>query len=626
MQIVDVEDGVMAPSGTNKKVTAQLLANELADIVSNGSINLAKLSSGALPSGITVSSTNISNDTIVDADINSNAAIASTKLAPIVATGSTTARTLANRFADVVNVKDFGAIGDGVTDDTAAIQAAASSATGKTLTFDGSATYNYTFLTFPLNSCIVTNGAIFKRITPSASHGITIQADTDIDQLVIQTLGGSGGDKSIRINGSNVNIGFVNVIATTQGTSSSANWAIEIESTSPSGFISRIKIGELYCQNMSTAVFAKRVSLLTITNAIVQNYRTAFYFRDVARSSFSNITCRGLGAAVNGRNGENGLLIESIVSSGSCQELLFENWYVADSGEHSYRLGGALAIKDVWFLNCTSEKAGSSILTGDTSYGEWHGGCGFKVLGGNSTITEYHENIHFENCGVIDTNISYGAYPTGHGVNNFTPWLIVMAKNVYLSNCWTKAVSQSYCARNGILFTSVDGLHLNNNSFRDINLVAIKPYEELVIPEYPGQSLPIKNVIINGGLYEITTSSEGGGIVFYVESNMKLECDNWIVNGATFKGGSAAVRLESLGVGGSYSNIVFKFNYVDSIVDNSTYASPIILGGGATNIFFDLVGPWRSAAFNPSAVNSSVFKDTFGGTIKIRKANAWVTL
>ena len=42
----------------------------------------------------------------------------------VTATGSTTARTLAARFADVGNVKDFGAVGDGSTDDTAAIEAA----------------------------------------------------------------------------------------------------------------------------------------------------------------------------------------------------------------------------------------------------------------------------------------------------------------------------------------------------------------------------------------------------------------------------------------------------------------------------------------------------------------------
>lgn len=62
----------------------------------------------------------------------------------VTATGSTTARSLANRAADVVNVKDFGAVGDGVTDDTAAINAATASAADSVVLFPP-AEYNYTF-------------------------------------------------------------------------------------------------------------------------------------------------------------------------------------------------------------------------------------------------------------------------------------------------------------------------------------------------------------------------------------------------------------------------------------------------------------------------------------------------
>jgi hypothetical protein len=52
----------------------------------------------------------------------------------VTATGSATARNLNDRFADVVNVADFGAVGDGITDDSGAINAAGAfaQANGKT--------------------------------------------------------------------------------------------------------------------------------------------------------------------------------------------------------------------------------------------------------------------------------------------------------------------------------------------------------------------------------------------------------------------------------------------------------------------------------------------------------------
>ena len=66
---------------------------------------------------------------------------AATAPATVVSTGSTTSRLLSARFAEIVSVRDFGAVGDGVTDDTVAIQAAI--ATGRQVYFPP-ATYHVT--------------------------------------------------------------------------------------------------------------------------------------------------------------------------------------------------------------------------------------------------------------------------------------------------------------------------------------------------------------------------------------------------------------------------------------------------------------------------------------------------
>lgn len=62
--------------------------------------------------------------TIVDGDVDDNAAISATKLSFTQAGTGAVARTVDSKLKEVISVKDFGAVGDGIANDTAAIQAA----------------------------------------------------------------------------------------------------------------------------------------------------------------------------------------------------------------------------------------------------------------------------------------------------------------------------------------------------------------------------------------------------------------------------------------------------------------------------------------------------------------------
>jgi len=105
-------------------------------------------------------------------------------------------RTVESRLQDVVSVKDFGAVGDGVTDDTAAIQAAVAAAAGKELIFP-SGTYKTDSFTVPSGTTVVGYGATLDF--SSFTRGSRIRLTGSIGSAVALTSNATAGSTSVSV-------------------------------------------------------------------------------------------------------------------------------------------------------------------------------------------------------------------------------------------------------------------------------------------------------------------------------------------------------------------------------------------------------------------------------------------
>jgi parallel beta-helix repeat protein len=102
---------------------------------------------------------------------------------PFLATGTTNARNLVTREADVVNVKDFGAVGDGITDDTAAFQSFLNAGGGSI----PAGIYSVSDLTIPSNTKIWSfkNATIRARVGTTRIFSGNNASDVSIEGLTI---------------------------------------------------------------------------------------------------------------------------------------------------------------------------------------------------------------------------------------------------------------------------------------------------------------------------------------------------------------------------------------------------------------------------------------------------------
>jgi hypothetical protein len=135
----------------------------------------------------------------------------------VTASGSTTQRQLNDRFADVVNVKDYGAMADGVTDDRAAIAAAiaVASASGGRVYFPPGTYLVGSAFTIP--SSVILQGAGKERTTLKRGFtGDLITSQASFSALYDLTIDGDtatrGAGRGIIVAASSSSQAHVNVV------------------------------------------------------------------------------------------------------------------------------------------------------------------------------------------------------------------------------------------------------------------------------------------------------------------------------------------------------------------------------------------------------------------------------
>jgi len=216
----------------------------------------------------------------------------------VTATGSTTGRTLATRFADMINVKDFGAVGNGVADDTAAIQAAMQYAAtnGVPLALASGGTYlvtpNIIKPSIPENSKLVVlgNNALIKQRVTST----TLAQSLPLIEIVSTSVGSSTTAihvEALRFDGSVQTADW----ATDGSAGTSALWCaaadVNLQDCVAENFFKTLTFGFFHCRNTTVAnCRGRRIGGHNIALNGNDSSGDALYFSQIREGAVLNIT------------------------------------------------------------------------------------------------------------------------------------------------------------------------------------------------------------------------------------------------------------------------------------------------------------------------------------------------
>jgi hypothetical protein len=271
------------------------------------------------------------------------------------------ATTVQTKLRETVSVKDFGAVGDGATDDTAALQNFFN-AGGNLYLPEG--TYLYSYLEFNTPFSLVGDGVLRYdgSAPPSGGNSILITAPVNIDKLKITSSGvGESAINYVRAESDNIQINLFEMKADVQR-----------NTTGGSNFTgSNIFINQVISENVARPIAFPGSAVRTnvhIGGIYITNYIRGFAATLLENWTLDTIVAKQRWAGVSLMTpGHNGLLLTD------CSNFNIGKVDISNAPEHSFRIAGSIGTKNYTI---------GSIYSRDSQ------GCAFKINPGGSTLAE----------------------------------------------------------------------------------------------------------------------------------------------------------------------------------------------------------------------------------------------
>ncbi len=362
------------------------------------------------------------------------------------------ARTLANRFSDVLNVKDFGAVGNGVADDTDAIQAFFNAlGTGEVGDIGSGQTFLFTQISIPANVNLRGNSVFRSNGSTVTGSQVTIAGSFIAEALNFTTVGTETNFDFLSFTGSNYEIGSISLNSDTQRTGTGG---INLGNTT-----NNFWCGKVETKNVARPIAvgggvnpSPHTSNIHFGDISIDTYIRGIYFYNCRNWSIRNAEVKGKDSRAIVTPGHNSILIEA------SKDFQIGSLQLEDSGEHTFRIGGSQA-----FLAGSQTERG----TIGSIYSRNAGACGVKINPANSGC----RNVSINEIIVLDCGRD-GVATIGFPAGNQDGLRISDVQDTYIGSCAIYATG---------LYSSNHCVNLNGVTNLVIgNLVAESPYGNIL--------------------------------------------------------------------------------------------------------------------------------------------------